>query len=259
MQISKTITIGILAALGITTIVREMPAVAQNHEHMYEDKMHMNTGSLGTPPGKFHFITPNERTALRFYNQGLEKFGRNDYTGAIAAFTQVLNLIPYYDMASFNRGNAHRQLGEYQAAIEDYSKAIETNPTFTDLRYNRGNLREALGDTKGAIEDYTKAIESYPEEGTGYSDRGLARYKLGDIQGSMADLNEAISVNSGYAGGYVNRAKVYAELGRYQEAIADCQTAKALCLEQGLKDNYLKVSLAMKRIQQQANSAAFIR
>lgn len=104
----------------------------------------------------------------------------------------------------------------------------------------------------------TPAIESYPEEGTGYSNRGFARYKLGDIQGAMADLNEAISVNSGYAGSYSNRASIYAKLGKHQEAIADYQKAKALYLEQGSKGEYLKVTLAMKEIQQQANSAASV-
>lgn len=256
-----TITIGIVAALGSTTIiVREIPVLAQTHDSMpmYGGMRHKNVGSLGTPPGKFHFVTPKERTALGFYNQGLEKLGTKDYKGAIAAFTQVLKLTPYYDMAYYNRGNAHRELKEYQAAIDDYSKALKTNPEFTYLRYNRGNLREALGDTKGAIEDYTAAIESYPEEGTGYSNRGFARYKLGDVPGAMADLNEAIMVNPGYAGGYVNRGNVYSKLGKRTEAIADYQKAKELYLEQGMKGEYLKVTLTLKEIQQPSTSAASV-
>lgn len=262
----KTLTtIGIVATLGgLLPIIREMPTLAQSHGSMQMDMgtlvpmEHRNIGSRGTPPGKFHFLSDDEHAALRFYNQALEKLGKNNYKGAIADFTQVLKLTPYYDMAYYNRGNAYRELGEYQAASDDYSKAVKTNPHFTYLRYNRGNVREALGDIKGAIEDYTAAIESYPEEGTGYSNRGLARYKLGDIQGAMADLNEAISVNSGYAGSYSNRASIYAKLGKHQEAIADYQKAKALYLEQGSKGEYLKVTLAMKEIQQQANSAASV-
>lgn len=259
-------TIGIVASLGgLLPIVRQMPTLAQTHDSMQMDMgtssgymEHKNVGSLGTPPGKFHFLSDDEHAALRFYNQGLENLGKNNYKGAIASFTQVLKLTPYYDMAHYNRGNAYRQMGEYKAALDDYSKAVKTNPSFTYLRYNRGYVREALGDIKGAIEDYTAAIESYPEEGTGYSNRGFARYKLGDMQGAMADLNEAITVNPGYPGSYVNRANIYTKLGKRTEAIADYQKAKELYLEQGMKGEYLKVTLAMKELQQQSNSAASV-
>ncbi len=248
-------TIGIVATLGsIVFIGREIPAAAQSDHPMRMEVPHKNMGSRGTPPGEFRSLTSDERQALQFYNQGIEKLAENNYKGAIAAFTQVLKLTPDYDMAYYNRGNAHRELGAYQAAIADYSKALETNPTFTYLLYNRGNLRESLGDIKGAIEDYTAAIESYPEEGRGYSDRGAARYKLGDIQAAMEDLNAAIRINPGYAGGYANRANVYAKLGKRQAAIADYQKAQALYQEQGIIGKYLKITLAMKEIQQLTNS-----
>lgn len=245
--------IAVAATLG--SISSNLPALAQTTYHQHPTPSpqmgamggmeHKNMGSMGTPPGKFHFLTDKEHAALRYYNQGLDKLAQNDYQGAIADFTQVLKLTPQYDMAYFNRGNAQRQLGKYQAAIDDYSKALETNPTFTYLYYYRGNLREELGDIKGAIADYTAAIASYPEEGTGYSNRGFARYKLGDIKGAMEDLNDAIAVNPGYAGAYANRAKIYANLGKHNEAIADYQTAKSLYLQQGIKNEYLKATIAI--------------
>lgn len=253
--IYKIIAIGTVAALSSITIIgHEIPTLAQTHDSMHMDQMNM--GTRGTPPGKFHFLTNNERTALQFYNQGLKKISRDDYKGAIAAFTQVLKFDPNYDMAYVYRGDAHRQLGNYQAAVDDYTKALQTNPNFTYLHNSRGNLREALGDIKGAIEDYTRAIESYPEEGSGYSNRGFATYKLGDTQGAMENLNEAIRINPGYAGGYVNRGKVYIDLGKRTEAIADYQQAKSLYWQQGRISEYLKVAVALKELQSQRNSVA---
>lgn len=247
--------IAIAATLGSISSSYHLPAFGQaTHQmHSYPNPNmssmggmeHKNMGSMGTPPGKFHFLSDNEHAALRFYNQGLDKLADKDYEGAIASFTQVLRLTPQYDMAYFNRANAQKQLGKYQAAIDDYSKALETNPTFTYLYYYRGNLREKLGDIKGAIADYNQAIASYPEEGTGYSNRGFARYKLGDIQGAMEDLQAAITVNPGNAGAYFNRATIYANLGKHSKAIADYQKAKSLYLEQGNKSEYLKTTLAI--------------
>lgn len=245
--IYKTIAIEIVAILGcITAIAREMPALAQSHPSMHMEGMNM--GTSGTPPGKFHFLTSNERAALQLYNQGLQKLTRNDYKGAIATFTQVVKFNPRYDMAYTHRGDIYRKLGNYQAAIDDYTKALQTNPNFTYLHNSRGNLREALGDINGAIEDYTQAIKNYPEQATGYSNRGFALYKLGDIQGAMQNLDEAIMVNSGDASGYVNRAKIYNNLGKRSQAIADYQKAKTIYWEQTRISEYLKVIVALENL-----------
>ena len=244
--IYKTIAIEIVAVLGCITGIAQMPALAQSHPSTHMEGMNM--GTRGTPPGKFHFLTSNERTALQFYNQGLQKLANNDYRGAIAAFTQVVNFNPQQDMAYTYRGDIYRKLGNYQAAIDDYTKALQTNPSFTYLHNSRGNLREALGDIKGAIEDYTQAIENYPEQATGYSNLGFALYKLGDIQGAMQNLDQAIIVNSGDAHGYVNRAKIYRGLGKHSEAIADYQNAKVIYWQQTRISEYLKVIVALENL-----------
>ncbi len=244
--IYKTIAIEIVAILGCITAIAQMPALAQSHPSTHMEGMNM--GTRGTPPGKFHFLTTNERTALQFYNQGLQKLANNDYRGAIAAFTQVVNFNPQQDMAYTYRGDIYRKLGNSQAAIDDYTRALQTNPSFTYLHNSRGNLREALGDIKGAIEDYTQAIENYPEQATGYSNLGFALYKLGDIQGAMQNLDQAIIVNSGDAHGYVNRAKIYINLGKRSEAIADYQKAKVIYWEQTRISEYLKVIVALENL-----------
>ena len=244
--IYKTIAIEIVAILSCITAIAQMPALAQSHPSTHMEGMNM--GTRGTPPGKFHFLTSNERTALQFYNQGLQKLANNDYRGAIAAFTQVVNFNPQQDMAYTYRGDIYRKLGNYQAAIDDYTKALQTNPSFTYLHNSRGNLREALGDIKGAIEDYTQAIENYPEQATGYSNLGFALYKLGDIQGAMQNLDQAIIVNSGDAHGYVNRAKIYRGLGKRSEAIADYQNAKVIYWQQTRISEYLKVIVTLENL-----------
>lgn len=244
--IYKTIAIEIVAILGCMSAIAQIPALAQSHPSTHMEGMNM--GTRGTPPGKFHFLTINERSALQAYNQGLQKQANNDYKGAIAAFTQVVNFNPQHDMAYTRRGDIYRRLGNYQAAIDDYTKALRLNPSFTYLHNNRGNLREALGDINGAIEDYTQAIENYPEQATGYSNLGFALYKLGNIPGAMQNLDRAILVNSGDAYGYVNRAKVYISLGKPQEATADYQKAKAIYWEQTRISEYLKVIVALENL-----------
>ena len=117
-----------------------------------------------------------------------------DYPGAIASFTQVIQLNPKEAGYYLNRGYAHSQLGDEQAAINDYSQAIKINPNFADAYINRGFIRAKLGDKQGAIEDYNQAIKINPNLAQVYNNRGFTRAELGDKQGALADYQKAANL-----------------------------------------------------------------
>lgn len=61
-----------------------------------------------------------------------------DFQGAIAAYTQAIELDPNHFKAYFNRGFAHDKLGQFDKAIFDYSKALLIEPNNAYAFYNRG-------------------------------------------------------------------------------------------------------------------------
>ena len=64
---------------------------------------------------------------------------------------QVKSAVFYY-----NRGIDKSDVGDYYGAISDYSKAIEINPSYAKAYANRGIAKELIGDRKGACSDWRK-------------------------------------------------------------------------------------------------------
>ena len=63
---------------------------------------------------------------------------KGDCDGAIAAYTQAINLKTNLAMAYGGRGWAKGEKGDYAGEIADSTKAIELLPDFGDAYYNRG-------------------------------------------------------------------------------------------------------------------------
>ncbi|MEB3338225.1 MAG: tetratricopeptide repeat protein [Leptolyngbyaceae bacterium] len=161
-----------------------------------------------------------QTSAVEFYNRGVDKANKKDYKGAIADYTQAIQLNPKYAIAYLNRGVAYRKLKNDQKALADYSQAIQLKPNYSLAYYNRGNVRDDLNNPKGAIEDYTQAIEIDQEWGS----RGIAD-------------------------AYYNRAYVQARLKQRKGALADYQKAADLYKAAGQTEDYEDAMKQVRRLQ----------
>lgn len=92
-------------------------------------------------------------------NRGLCLRTKNDFKGAIADFTRVIQLSPNDVTALSNRGYAHRKLGNFEAAAADYTAALDLQPRTVRLHNNRGYCLAKLAKYKEAIADYEVVIE----------------------------------------------------------------------------------------------------
>ncbi|MDF0556591.1 tetratricopeptide repeat protein [Kamptonema sp. UHCC 0994] len=208
--------------------------------------------------------------AKEFYERGVQKAKQGDKAGAIADYTQAIELNSKDTEAYYKRANTHYDLGAYQQAIQDYTQAIQVDPSNVKAYYNRGlvysdvedrrsavqdftqvirlnpNDAEAylergfgyykLGDHKTAIEDYTQAIRLNPNDAKSYSNRGLARSAAGDKQGAMSDFTQAIELNPKQASIYYSRGRARFNLADYKGAMEDF--SQAITLDPNQADAY---------------------
>lgn len=230
-------TLAIATAIGGMAPVQAMPGMSQHHN-----------SSITTPNRTpIPQMTPRERSAQRFFNQGLDKLQKQDYQGAVKDFTQAIQINPKFDTAYVNRADLRLKLGDNKGAAEDYTQAMRTNPNFTYLYNSRGKAREALGDSKGAITDYTQATKLYPEEGIAFRNRGILLYKLGQNQAAMEDLNQAIERNHHDVDAYTTRSNLRAKLGDKQGAIKDRKLVTSILAERAKNaEAFRKMSLIRK-------------
>ena len=124
--------------------------------------------------------------ALTYLDRGDKKHKSQNYNGAIADYTKIINgfpdcpkvikeLIPKWHLAAayFNRGNAEKveeNGADYDAAIKDYDKALILFTEYFKGLHDAGLKPEFL--------DGTNRV---------YSNRGLAKFRLGkheEIQGN---------------------------------------------------------------------------
>jgi tetratricopeptide (TPR) repeat protein len=83
--------------------------------------------------------------------------------------------------AFFNQGVVKTFRGDYSGAIEDFSQALARNPNIIEAYCNRGLIRVGRGDYQTAIADFNEALQIDPNHADAYNKRGNAFAKLGDI------------------------------------------------------------------------------
>lgn len=79
----------------------------------------------------------------------------------------------------------------YMLIKGDLDKVVELMPDFAYAFYNRANLLLELNDFKGAVVDYSEAININPQFAEAYFNRGLAHLYMGNTEQGVADLSKA--------------------------------------------------------------------
>jgi tetratricopeptide (TPR) repeat protein len=170
-------------------------------------------------------IQLDPKFAEAYHNRGNVRVTLGDRQGALTDFNRAIELNPKDSESYNNRGNLRLNLGDKQGALTDFNRAIQLNPKYTEAYNNRGNIRLILGDKLGALTDFDRAIQLNPQEADAYNNRGNLRVDLGDKPGALADFNQSIQINPKDAGVYSNRGNLRIALKDKQGALADFNQA----------------------------------
>jgi tetratricopeptide (TPR) repeat protein len=119
------------------------------------------------------------------------KYKNSDYQGAVADYTQAIQLNPQDGLAFCCRGVAYYRLGDGYRAMSDYNQAIRIDPNLSMAYYRRGFLHYVTKDYLSAIADYNKSIELQPDFALAYSNRSYAYRDLYGEQEAAIDLRFA--------------------------------------------------------------------
>ena len=81
------------------------------------------------------------------------------YQAVINDLTKVLEIVPDFQYALYNRGTYYAMTNDLHAALIDLDKAIEIDGTLAEAWYNRGIVQVFLGRMDEAFQDLGKAGE----------------------------------------------------------------------------------------------------
>ena len=142
--------------------------------------------------------TETHGAALDKAFEGRRRLRLGDYKGAIAAYTEAIELDP-------------TMRGPYRYRAESYKRLGREKEAGSDLR--------DLADLSGSDDLYYRSEERRAALDKAFEGRHL--FRLGDYKGAIAAHTEAIRLDTGIVGAYQHRAKAYRRLGMASEAESD--------------------------------------
>ncbi|MEO0985780.1 MAG: tetratricopeptide repeat protein [Cyanobacteria bacterium J06639_14] len=193
-------------------------------------------------------VLPEDATA--YFNRAITRYDLKDPDGAIADFSQVIQMNPEDAVASNNRAIIWTEKKQHQRALEDLNRAIQADNYLFAARCNRGWILMNQGNLVQAITDFDYAIQAEPTSALAHFYRGTARQKLGDELGAIADYTKAIQHDDKTALSYCYRGAAYQRLGEISRAIADLEKAASLLQSQGNHRSLAQVTQVLSSLKQ---------
>lgn len=167
-------------------------------------------------------VTPTQldtRTAIEFYEQGVEEYWGGDKSVAIGLLTQAIALDAEFADAYAYRGASYRVDGNMEQAFVEYTKALEIDPdNATALSmFSRWYLQR--GDIETAMVMANQAVELSPDDGLVYYNRARIYQDKKDYVLAQVDMDKAIALDSTQSDYYQIHGLNLRHLGRITEAI----------------------------------------
>ena len=170
-------------------------------EEGYSHEEADSRSSLGAVKMKLDF----EKSST-YYSSGLNKISSKDYYGAIADFTESIDLFLFNPQSFSSRGRAKHKLGDYDGAIEDFNTAISQDPDYDEAYFRRSFSKMSLKNYIGAVADLNKLILLNNEYPKCYYWLGMAKFQLEDYLGASDAFSLAIKRDPSNPDLYFNRA-----------------------------------------------------
>lgn len=191
---------------------------------------------------------PWDETRLhQYFERANQRAVAGDSEGAIAEYTQIIELDPKNTQAYYHRGQQLNTLGYKAEAIEDLDEAIHwarvhslglmrdfsgvLSDTLETLKskHSQPQLTPISTSDKRSIEatiaDCSQLIQANSDNATAYFERARSRALMGDLRGAIADYTETLRLNPHYAEAHYRRALSYSALGNRTAATYDFQRA----------------------------------
>lgn len=196
--------------------------------------------------GKEYEVNPE---AMISSQQGLEMYSRQDYRGAVNAFSEAINVMPKNQNFYIMRGTTYEDMGDDLFAERDFRKALELEPTGYVAAYRLGMVYFRKKDFNSAVEWLTKSFNNaldvnLDHVGLGknniiYVAKKVVACNLGNFLTQMKRFDEgikyldfAINDDPNYPNPYLPKGIALIQMGRADEGMKYLQKADELGVPQ---------------------------
>ncbi len=172
-------------------------------------------GSIALSP-----ISALANTADFYFERGEKRLENEDYIGAIADFSRVLQSEPDNDAAYHNRGMAKHSHEEFDSAISDLTMAINIDPEYAPSYQLRGEAKALSENCSSAISDFTTSMKLDPKNSYSYVWRAHCYNKMELYGNAYSDAIKSTKMTGVNEDHYIELAVAAANLDKPRQAIS---------------------------------------
>ena len=195
-------------------------------------------------------VTYNQQTnydalANSALSRGIDRYSKEDYSGAVKEFRRAIGLSPYsqnttktYDLMA----QSLLKLDKAPEAITAYNQAIKLNPKNDTYHLNLGNIYFSQNRNEEAFAQYKLAARLNPSSTTNLYSLGQSAMKLGQYQVAEQSFKSVARLLPGDANVALALGQNYRKMGNYSEAVN--QLNIAISRKKDFGDAYLELGLA---------------
>ncbi|MDR3577965.1 MAG: tetratricopeptide repeat protein [Anaerolineaceae bacterium] len=202
--------------------------------HSYINKAFNNYDGAIADETKIIELLPEN--AEHYFNRGLNYSHIGQHEEAIADITHAIELEPLNPLYYIGRGLSYLETRRYKESIADFTHVIELEPGNALCYFYRGLSYDKTGEHQEAIADKTRAIELDPKNAEYYHSRGVSYFYSKRLDDAIDNMSQAIIFDPNNAFYYKERGFNYNLAGRYAEAIVDL--TQAIDIEPGNAQYY---------------------
>jgi len=149
-------------------------------------------------------------------NAADDAFDSADYATAIAAYNQLLSVLPSMTYLHLNIGNAHRGSGDYEAALASYELLTGDPERGEQAKVEIARTRLAMGDLDAAADIATAGANASRED----------LFNLGEVEFAKGEMETAVDWYEKAAAIDPNWEKPWFKLALVSLNLGDFETAK---------------------------------
>jgi len=169
--------------------------------------------------------------------KGNELFDKDDYSGALTVYQEIIAKYPDAHPIYMNIGNCHFAQEKYDLAEANYLKYLEKDPTKAEAIIAVGNCYANRGDTAKALEWYGKVEFEKIEDPIVLYNLGTNYYNNAKFEDALRFYQKAVEKQKDSVDALYQLGLTYLNLQKNAEAIAAF-------------DNYLKIDADSERATQ---------
>ncbi len=177
------------------------------------------TPIVTTPPSSSTPSTPQNSQQQLLLARGNDLFDKQQFTEALAAYEQAIQLDPNYAPGYIGKGLALRNLNRYAEALEAYEQAIRLDPNDATVHNNKGNALNDLLRYNEALLACERAIQLTPNYLAAYNNKGRALNGLKRHPEALLAYDYVLQLNPNFTVAHHNKGLALLALERYEEAL----------------------------------------